>query len=191
MNPPVTFPLSFDLAQWNLNKYAAGSIPAVTADNTDSHYFSRSFSLCDIEWAMRHIKKHTPNSACGEDDVSYNEVLHIPNEDLLILFQECVNLKDTPDAWLTTLIIGFQKKGKPADNPESYRLIALESCLLKVLTLLIAKRIRDWMEEQKLLPATQNGFREGYRTNNNAYILRCTIDKAHSMSKTLFVGFVD
>jgi hypothetical protein len=47
------------------------------------------------------------------------------------------------------------------------------------------------MEKIKLLPPTQNGFQEGYRTNNNCYILRCGIDNARSLNKTLYVAFVD
>jgi hypothetical protein len=140
---------------------------------------------------QQEIKKHPPNSASGNDRVSYDEIDNIPNEDLLVLFQQCIDSGDAPGAWLTTIIIGILKIGKPANNPESYHLVGLESCLLKMVTLLIAKRIHNWVQENDLLPPSQNGFREGYRTNNNAFILRCAIDKAHAINKTLFVAFVD
>ncbi|KAF8174436.1 hypothetical protein K438DRAFT_1450032, partial [Mycena galopus ATCC 62051] len=69
-------------------------------------------------------------------------------------------------------------------NPDSYRIIALESCFLKLLTLLIHKRTTDWANSRGLIPNYQNGFREGYRTNNNPFILR-------SDGRTLFVAAVD
>ena len=47
--------------------------------------------MADIEWAKLQMKKHPYNSACGHDSVSYSEIDDIPNEDLLILFQECID----------------------------------------------------------------------------------------------------
>jgi len=162
MNPPIIFPSSFDQTQWELHKTMASLIPSITVDHTSGHHFSACFSLEDIEWANQEIKKHPPNSASGNDCVSYNEIDTIPNEDLLVLFQQCIDSGDAPDAWLTTIIIGILKIGKPANNPESYCLVGLESCLLKMVTLLIAKRIHNWVQENDLLPLSQNGFREGY-----------------------------
>nr|GAT46238.1 predicted protein [Mycena chlorophos] len=42
-----------------------------------------------------------------------------------------------------------------------------------------------------LLPPSQNGFRANNRTNNNPFILRTLIDKAHADGDTLYVAFVD
>ena len=47
------------------------------------------------------------------------------------------------------------------------------------------------MKDVDLLPHSQNGFCEGYQTNNNAYILCCAIDKARSQNRPLYVAFVD
>ena len=83
------------------------------------------------------------------------------------------------------------KHGKAHWDPASYRTIGLESILLKMLTLLIDRRIREWADAMDLIPDTQNGFREGARTNNNAFVLRAAIEKARSEGKTLYVAFVD
>jgi Reverse transcriptase (RNA-dependent DNA polymerase) len=191
MNPPTHFPSSFNRVEWELNQTSADAIPPTTIDRTEGLYFSRSFSLEEIEQVKIHIKKHSSNSAKGNDNVSYTEIGSIPNDELQKLFQSCMDNLDCPNAWLITIIIGVLKRGKLAHDPESYRLIAKESCLLKVFTLLIAMRLREWMKHINLLPPTQNGFREGYRTNNNSYILRCAIDKARSLKKPLYVVFVD
>ncbi|KZP07141.1 hypothetical protein FIBSPDRAFT_712838, partial [Athelia psychrophila] len=74
---------------------------------------------------------------------------------------------------------------------QAYRIIGLESCLLKTLTLLIALRLRKWMTSCNLLPDSQNGFRSGNRTNNNSFILRCAIEKACASRKPLYICFVD
>ena len=77
------------------------------------------------------------------------------------------------------------------DDPNNYRAVGLESCLLKLMTLLIHMQLVSWCEKYKILPPSQNGFRAGYRTNNNAFILRCAIDRARAEGKTLYVMFAD
>lgn len=52
-------------------------------------------------------------------------------------------------------------------------------------------RIRAWVEKRNILPDSQNGFREKYRTHNNSFILRCAIDRPRAEGKTLYVAFVD
>ncbi|KAI5822343.1 hypothetical protein K523DRAFT_221733, partial [Schizophyllum commune Tattone D] len=42
-----------------------------------------------------------------------------------------------------------------------------------------------------IIPASQNGFRPAYRTNNNAFILRAAIEKARATGETLYVVFMD
>jgi hypothetical protein len=80
---------------------------------------------------------------------------------------QCTRKRDGPSIWFKSIIIGFLKKGKNDTNPD-YRIIALESCLLKVLTLLIHKHITDWANAYGIIPDYQNG----YHTNNNPFILR-------------------
>jgi hypothetical protein len=141
MNPPAVFPSSFNKEQWEFNKLANSAIPSVTTDLTAGLHFSRAFSLEEIEHAKSHIKSHSAKSAKGCDDVSYAKISEIQNEELQKLFQACMDHTDSSAAWLVTIIIAILKKGKPGDNPEGYCLIGLESCLLKFLTLLIAKRL--------------------------------------------------
>ncbi|EIW60653.1 uncharacterized protein TRAVEDRAFT_119579, partial [Trametes versicolor FP-101664 SS1] len=74
---------------------------------------------------------------------------------------------------------------------QAYRTIGLESCLLKTLTLLIDRRLRAWAEDVGRIPDSQNGFRAGHRTFNNAFILRAAIEKARALGKTLYVVFLD
>lgn len=90
-----------------------------------------------------------------------------------------------------TLVAAIAKKGKPMNDPAGLRTVGLESCMLKFVTLLMHKRLYDWAERHGILPASQNGFREGYRTNNNAFVLRCMIERARASDRSLFVAFVE
>lgn len=113
-----------------------------------------------MEWLKDQLRKGL-GSAAGEDAIHYAEILDIPNSDLLFLCNECTRIRDGPSIWFKSVINGFLKQGKDGADPDSYRIIALESCLLKVLTLLIHKRITDWANAYGLIPGYQNGFREG------------------------------
>ncbi|KAJ3806070.1 hypothetical protein F5876DRAFT_23572, partial [Lentinula aff. lateritia] len=66
-----------------------------------------------------------------------------------------------------------------------------ECCFLKMLTLIIDRRLREYAEDQDLLPSTQNGFRPGYRTTNNPFILKTMVDTAKAMGKPLYVAYMD
>ncbi len=88
---------------------------------------------------------------------------------------------DAPSDWLVTILVGILKNGRPVSEASSYRLIGLESCLLKTMTMLIEIRLKTWAEWAHVLPDSQNGFREGYLTNNNAFVVRCAIYKAREI----------
>ncbi|KAF9020380.1 hypothetical protein BDZ89DRAFT_274573 [Hymenopellis radicata] len=68
-----------------------------------------------------------------------------------------------------------------AGKAGSYRLIGLESCILKMMTLLVERRTQQWMSDIDIIPETQNGFRKGYNALNNPWILqsykRVSVDK--------------
>lgn len=96
----------------------------------------------------------------------------IPNDILLKLFNWCITHREAPQDWLTTVLVGILKTGKDPKDAESYRLIGLECCLVKLLTLLIDWRIREWAASVNFVPDSQNGFREGswiadYRQNDH------------------------
>ncbi|KAJ3851203.1 hypothetical protein EV368DRAFT_2556, partial [Lentinula lateritia] len=64
-------------------------------------------------------------------------------------------------------------------------------CVLKFASLLIHLKLSHALEQAQVIPPSQNGFRSGYRTNNNAFILRTLIEKARASRNTLFAAFVD
>ncbi|KAJ7116000.1 hypothetical protein C8R44DRAFT_595656, partial [Mycena epipterygia] len=74
---------------------------------------------------------------------------------------------------------------------QAHRLVVLECALLKFLMLILDRRIREYSEDAGLLPRTQNAFREGYRTNNNSFMLRVMADRALAEGRTLILGYVD
>ncbi|KAF5378200.1 hypothetical protein D9615_007560 [Tricholomella constricta] len=166
-------------------------LPTETTDQTPEKFFSSEWTHEDIGWVKDHLKKHSITSAPGEDHINYAAVMSIPNEDLAHLCNECIRLKDAPSIWLKSVIVGVLKKNKPATDPDSYRVIALESCVLKVVMLLIHQRITEWAEANRHIPESQNGFRAHRRTNDNPFILRCAWENAKANKEPLFVAAID
>jgi hypothetical protein len=191
LNPAPIMPSSFDQAQHKINQTLGSLIPEHTDDPTPEKFFSAEWLEDDGAWVKNHLLTHSLDSASGEDAITYADIMDIPNEDIVRLCNECVRLRDVPTIWLRNIIIGLLKRGKPGEIPNSYRIIALESCFLKILTLLIHRRITQWAAARGLIPDWQNGFREKYRTNNNPFVLRCVRDWARAHGKTVYVAAID
>jgi hypothetical protein len=133
LNPSETLPQSFDGAQHKMNKLLAALIP---------NFPSAKFTEENMEW-LNHLRKTPMDSASGEDGIAYADIIGIPNDELVFLFNESIRNNNGPTVVFRSIIIGLLKRGKSASSPGSYRIIALESCILKLLTLLIHKRITD------------------------------------------------
>ena len=70
-----------------------------------------------------------------------------------------------PDTWLWGNIIPlFTNKGK-SDEPKNYRPISILSCLGKLFTMILNKRLNAYSDEFLLINESQVGFRQGYSTN--------------------------
>jgi hypothetical protein len=191
LNPPAVPPPSFDENLLRAHERIDAAAAKVSTDNTPDGRFSRKFRAEEVAFIKAHIAKHGIDGAVGEDDTSYRDIEQIDNDDLASLFNACIDECDTPAAWKRTILTAILKKNKPAEDPTSYRTIALESCFLKVLSMLVHHRVWTWAEDNKLLPDSQNGFREGLNTNNNAFILKCATDRAKKEKRTLHVAYMD
>lgn len=192
MTTPIIVPPSFDMNHLGMNEALAALIPQKTIDTTRDQIFSRPFTAEEIAEAKDHLhKRMAERTASGSDGVGYSDFLRIDNDILANLFNECLDANDAPTEWLTTTLMAILKKDKDKNDPNGYRAIALESCGLKIMTLLIHKRLTTWCNDMGIIPPSQNGFREGYRTYDGVFILRCAIERANAHGLTLYVGFAD
>ncbi|THU93704.1 hypothetical protein K435DRAFT_580803, partial [Dendrothele bispora CBS 962.96] len=165
MNPPDVDPESFNEIKHLLDEILAEQIPS-RSQPSRFPMLNSLLTVEDIEEGKAHVEEHLKSSASGADKITYEKVLALDNELLCVFLNECIRTRQIP-------------------------YMGLESCLLKFLTLLIHLRIYKVLEENNLLPASQNGFRSKFQTNNNAFILRTLIDKAMAEGDTLFVVFLD
>ena len=190
MNPLPTQPMAPPADMRLYDSFLAATMPSTTPDPTPEQYFSRPFTAEEVSAVKTHLQDAV-STARGNDGLSYADIMRMPNDRLCDLFNECVRTCDAPEIWLTSILAAAPKKGKGGSDPAGYRNIGLESCLLKTLTFLIERRLRDWAQKNDLIPPHQNGFRAAHRTENNVFTLRVAIDKARADGRTLWVAYVD
>ncbi|CAB0041329.1 unnamed protein product [Trichogramma brassicae] len=85
--------------------------------------------------------------------------------------------EEVPDDWRTAIIVPLYKKGD-VNKPGNYRGISLLPTAYKVYTEIIRGRLVKEIEEKKILPEGQAGFRKGRSTMDNLYTLNYVIQKA-------------
>jgi len=190
LNGPESPPPDFDKTLLKAIQLWAKSLPAHTEDLSEDKIFSRAFTIEEMA-AVKMLLLKNIGSAEGIDTHTYTTVLKIPNFLLARLFTHLLQNRVIPNSWLVSILAAVPKAKGPYTDPENFRIISLECCLLKMMTLLLDRRIRDFAERNGSIPPTQNGFRPGYRTENNPFILRTAIEVAQAQGKTLFVAFVD
>ena len=167
------------------------SEPNYPPDDTDDGPLDYEISeeeLDDSSGVLKNGKK------CGIDLISYEMLKCIRdyNPQLLLkvlnfVLQNNVVAHD----WFVSIIAPIHKKG-PKMDPDNYRGISLISCLYKLLTAILNKRIASFCLENSILSKTQLGFVIGNRCSDGHFILHNLIkDYCHVNGRWLYSCFVD
>ena len=98
-----------------------------------------------------------------------------------------------PDSWLVGIIIPFYKNKGEKGDPKNYRPITILSCMGKLFTSILNKRLGDYLETFLLLNENQSGFRKGYSTVDSIFTLHLLFEliRQKKKKKTLFCASND
>ena len=133
------------------------------------------------------------NKAAGSDllvNEYFVEANDIIASHLVDLFNAILDSGYFPEKWTEGIIIPVFKKGNP-DDANNYRGITLVSCLSKLFTGILNKRIIDWAEENNVISDSQFGFRRGRSTTDAIFLLQSLIQKVLNQKGRLYCAFVD
>jgi hypothetical protein len=83
-----------------------------------------------------------------------------------------------PSEWSEAILKPILKPGKDPNEPTSYRPISLTSCMCEIIERLINRRLLHVIEERRLLPETQYGFRKNRSTTDVLITLDSLISEA-------------
>ena len=131
----------------------------------------KHFSPSDIKFA---IQKCTLRKSPGFDLITAEVARCLPKRAIVLLthiFNAILRLSYFPLLWKFSKIILFPKPNKPPDLVTSYRPISLLPFFAKVLERLILNRILPIIDEKKMLPNYQFGFRAQHSTIHQVHRL--------------------
>ena len=95
------------------------------------------------------------------------------------------------ESWtLENILPIFKNKGNPS-QPENYRPIRLLSCLGKLFTAVLNNILTIYIEEYEIFDSCQAGFRTGFSTSHNLFILQSLIEITKTRKTKLYCAFID
>ena len=106
------------------------------------------------------------------------------------IFNKILDSGHFPEKWCEGIIVPIYKKGNKADV-NNYRGITILSCLSKIFTIILNRRITSISEENNLISDSQFGFRKGKSTVDALFVLLNVVHKFLNENKRLYCVFVD
>jgi ribonuclease HI len=149
-----------------------------------------NFSMDELEYALSKCN----NSAPGMDRVKFSMIKNLSvnvKEQLLKFYNYCLRNGVVPEGWYKTKVIPILKPNKNPEEAKSYRPISLLACTRKVLERMMVNRLDYWVEEKKLISASQFGFRKGKSTTDCLALLTSDIQIAFEKKQEMLACFMD
>jgi hypothetical protein len=139
-----------------------------------SHTLNTYITLVELLQALKKLQR---NKAAGLDGMKAEfildagELLHMP---LLTTFN-CFLMEGFPKA-LSIGVVHALFKGGNASKFDNYRGIMVRPIIAKLFTMILDKRLNEWVEQHELRAKGQAGFCKDYRITNQLFILRTLIE---------------
>lgn len=135
-----------------------------------------------------------PKKAPGYDLIT-GEVLRNLSSKAILKLTAIINasfrLRYVPNLWKVAEVIMIAKPGKPLHEANSYRPISLLPTMSKVFEKLFLKRLKPILEDNKLIPDHQFGFREKHSTIDQVHRIVNVIETALEEKKICTAVFLD
>ncbi|XP_063953897.1 uncharacterized protein LOC135153720 [Lytechinus pictus] len=150
------------------------------------------FTSRDLDTAICSLKK---GKASGVDNIMPEHVIHsgpICRSLLLLLFNACMDLTHIPEPMKQALVLPIHKgKGKPTNDPSSYRGISLTPTFSKVLELLLKPHLESSLRDSNIPDELQFGFQKGRSCILTSACLQLSIEINSSYKNSTYVAFLD
>ena len=138
--------------------------------------------------------KSSKNTAPGEDTIHYSMLRNMSDrtfEFLLYIYNRVWAQHEFPSEWRKAILIPFLKPEKDPTSVDSYRPIALTSCLCKILEKIVNSILRYFIEKKELLTAYHYGFRKKRSTVDILAKFETDLQNSYRESKHLVAIFID
>ena len=160
-------------------------------DNMSSDYMlNRPIAYAEVKEVVSALKT---KKAAGIDLIT-NELLtnDAVVELMYSLFTLCFWNHIIPSIWRQSIINPIPKSGGYVPDPLQYHGLALQSCIYKVFSSILNKRICKHVEQNRLLEDEQNGFRQNRSCLHQIFALQTlTLNKCKLSHSSIFASFID
>lgn len=132
--------------------------------------------------------------APGFDQITGEILRHLPKKaivKLMHIMNAAFRMQYVPKLWKIAEVIMIPKPGKPPHEVSSYRPISLLPVLSKLFEKLLLKRIMPIIENKKIIPNHQFGFRNQHSTIDQVHRITNVIEKALEEKKVCSAIFLD
>jgi hypothetical protein len=141
------------------------------------------------------IKVNIESKKAPGFDLITDEILkELPDKAILKLtnlINASFRLQYVPQLWKVAEVIMIQKPGKPPHEIRSYRPISLLPVISKLFEKLLLKRLKPIIEEKKLIPDHQFGFRNQHSTIDQVHRITNVIESALEENGVCSAIFLD
>lgn len=113
------------------------------------------------------LKTFRPRKAPGNDGISYQALKNLPRKGISAMtniYNAMLRLRHFPTQWKCADVIMIKKPNQAATRTENYRPISLLPVLGKTAEKIILQRLSDQVEELRIIPDAQFGFRREHDT---------------------------
>ena len=160
-------------------------------DNYDLEQLNRDFTKSDIE---KLIKKLKNGKSSGCDNILNEFLKNSPDtiiETITNLFNLVLKTGVVPSNWCVGVIIPLFKNKGSVNNVDNYRGITLLSVIGKLFTSALNERLSQFLDKTGVRGEEQAGFRPGYSTLYQIFILHTLIGLYLHNRKRLYCCFID
>ena len=152
--------------------------------------YNSQIAEAELERELSTVK----DSAPGPDGIQYSMLKNLSQSGkrfLLGILNRIFSTGKMPKAWKVAHVIPIHKEGKDPLKPESYRPIALTSCICKVFERILNRRLVRYLMTKKMLTEAQTGFTKGKSPIDNLVALESEIHETFLRNQYLMTVFFD
>ena len=155
-----------------------------------NHGYNNRITMKELNAAL----DATGDSSPGLDGIHYSMLKNLAKSGkrcLLEFLNKVLDCGKLPTNWKIACVIPILKEGKDPMSPDSYRPIALTSCVCKLLERILNKRLMWFLVKNNLIDKAQTGFQKGKSAMDNLTALETEIHNAFVKKQYLLSVFFD
>ncbi|KAI8122824.1 RNA-directed DNA polymerase from mobile element jockey [Lucilia cuprina] len=162
-------------------KLIAGPNSIPIQDPSNFNISPNNIPVLSLDTFTKYIKSRNPDSAKGDDGISYRMIMNlnpIEREKLFNMINTLWRNATIPGKWRRIIICPVPKKNRDTSQIQNYRPICLLSIMFKCLEAMIKPHIEEHIEARGIIPDRSYAFRKKRSTANCVNDVINTVYKA-------------